>query len=327
MMGASQEFGLQMAECDRLTFAGLQGRIDAFVSDHDCFEHSMDRHGVWAEHRHTGELGRIAYEIVNGPILVLWVERPAVGPADSPPFQRLWEMETDHPHVWGWCHPDSINVRADLTPDPWYGASNGSGWYVESLFSEVGISEIGVVRWGTAVPLEAPGIYVVALTNDSSQTNATLPWAPIGDMAITELFGVCDELRIGGERPDIDELRGRIGSFWLGNQTILYGGKASSSVRRRVGEYYRTPLGARSPHAGGWFLKTLGILDSLFVHFGPSAEPEAAERHLLEAFIASIPTEIREGFPDPDLPLPFANLSLPGNGTKGHGITGATGCV
>jgi hypothetical protein len=134
-------------------------------------------------------------------------------------------------------------------------------------------------------------------------------------------------LRIDGQRSDIDELRGRIGSFWLGDQTVLYAGKADSTVRRRVGQYYRTPLGARSPHAGGWFLKTLDILDRLFVHFGPSPDPEAAERHLLEAFIASIPPEIREGLPDPDLPLPFANLRLPGNGAKGHGITGATGCA
>jgi hypothetical protein len=316
-----------MVACDRLTFAGLQARIGAFTADHGPFEHSMDRHGVWVEDRDTAELGRIAYEIVDGPILALWADEPEVVLPDSPLFQRLWEMEKEHPHIWGMCHPDSIKVRGDLAPVPWYGIPNGSGWSVESLLSEVGISEIGVVRWGTAVPLDAPGIYVVALTNDPSRTNTTLPWAPIGDMELTELLEVCDELRIDGQRPDTDELRGRISSFWLGDQTVLYAGKANSSVRRRVDEYYRTPLGARSPHAGGWFLKTLGILDELFVHFGSSRDPEATERHLLEAFIASIPPEIRDGLPDPDPPLPFANLRLPGNGAKGHGITGATGCA
>ena len=168
---------------------------------------------------------------------------------------------------------------------------------------------------------------MVALTNDPSRTNATLPGALIGDMALTELLERCDELRIDGQRPNIDSLRRRIGSFWLRDQTVLYIGKTTRSVRRRVDQYYRTPLGGRSPHAGGWFLKTLGFLDQLYVHFGPSPDPEAAERHLLETFVASIRPEIREGLPDPDLPLPFANLSLPGNGAKRHGITGATGCV
>ncbi len=62
--------------------------------------------------------------------------------------------------------------------------------------------------------------------------------------------------RVDSQRPDIDELRGRIGAFWLGDRIVLYVGKAASSARRRVGQYYRTPLGARSPHAGGWFLSS-----------------------------------------------------------------------
>ena len=68
----------------------------------------------------------------------------------------------------------------------------------------------------------------------------------------------------------MDELRKRIGSFWVLDQSVLYIGKAGTSVRKRIGQYYKTPLGARSPHAGGWFLKVLANLNELFVHCAAS---------------------------------------------------------
>lgn len=204
--------------------------------------------------------------------------------------------------------------------------NDGSGRSVESLLAEADILEIGVVRWGMAVPLDVPGVYVVALTDDTSRTNATLPGAPLGDRALTELLERCDDLRVDGQRPSRDELGKRIGSFWLSNETTLYVGKAGTSLRNRVNQYYKTPLGARSPHAGGWFLKTLANLNELFVHFGASDNPEEAERRILEAFIASIPPVTDAETPYWDLTLPFANLQLPGGRRKSHRITGATGC-
>src|SRR5262249_28370986 len=40
-----------------------------------------------------------------------------------------------------------------------------------------------------------------------------------------------------------------------------------SELADRVTEYCTTPLGARSPHAGGWPLKTLANLHEVAVHF------------------------------------------------------------
>jgi len=65
-----------------------------------------------------------------------------------------------------------------------------------------------------------------------------------------------------GRRPSADAFAARIASFWLPDEPIVYIGLATS-LRSRVSGFYRTPIGARRPHAGGWLLKTLSILDRL----------------------------------------------------------------
>lgn len=51
----------------------------------------------------------------------------------------------------------------------------------------------------------------------------------------------------------------RLATFWLPDEVVLYIGLAGASVRKRVRQYYRTPLGDKRPHAGGWWLKTLTV--------------------------------------------------------------------
>lgn len=201
------------------------------------------------------------------------------------------------------------------------------GQAVASLFASAGLIPAGVVRWDVSVPTKGPGVYVVALTDNPSRTNATVPDAPIGEMATERLLGACPELRLDGIRPTAQQLRNRIAACWLPTETVLYMGKASISVHKRVKQYYDTPLGAKRPHAGGWFLKTLANFDELFVHCASTDKPEVAERVMLDAFIAAVSLPVRERLHDPTLPLPFANLQLPGGRRKRHGITGATGCV
>lgn len=203
------------------------------------------------------------------------------------------------------------------------------GMSVTSTLAAAGLNVDGVVRWRDATLPNRPGVYLVALTDSPTRLDATLPTAPIGANAIDRLLGVCPELRLDGLRPTSQQLRERVGAFWLASETVLYAGKASA-LNERVNAFYTTRLGARSPHAGGWFLKTLANLDELFVHYSVTDSAEAAEvaeRAALDAFMAGVPTSARDQLHDPTLPLPFANLRLPSERRKRHGIFGATGCV
>ncbi|MCW3017393.1 MAG: hypothetical protein JWO02_4485 [Solirubrobacterales bacterium] len=196
---------------------------------------------------------------------------------------------------------------------------------VSEIFSAAGLRPAGSQPWGTPIPESGPGVYVVALTADPSDVTAALAEAPVDPVRTQELLDIRPELRLDGMRPDARLLTERLAAFWLPDEVVLYIGLAGTSVRNRVGAYYRSPLGARRPHSRGWFLKTLVNLDSLSVHHAPCADPAQAEHAMLEAFSAGVAPATGARLHDPEMPIPFANLEWPRARRKEHGITGARG--
>lgn len=97
-------------------------------------------------------------------------------------------------------------------------------------------------------------------------------------------------------------------------------------MRRGVRQYYRTSLGAKRPHAGGWFLKTVSVIDGLWVHYTPTPDSETAERAMLQGFSRRVSggTRVQLSY-DKERPAPFANLRLYTGKSKNHGLRGATG--
>lgn len=194
---------------------------------------------------------------------------------------------------------------------------------VTGLLTVAGLEYAGSVRWGTPLPAPHPGVYLVTLDESPITCDAGLARAPISEARVAELLGVRPELRLDASRPTVAMLADRLAGSWLSDETVLYIGLAGTSVRRRVHQYYSTPLGARSPHAGGWFLKTLADLDELTVHYAAAADTAAAERALLQAFVDGVNNTGRKELYDPACPYPFANLVGPTGVRKAHGITGA----
>ena len=196
---------------------------------------------------------------------------------------------------------------------------------VADVFAAAGVPPAGVVRWHTAVPQPKAGVYVVALTDDIASMASARADAPIDPARLENLLAVRPELLLDGGRPTAAELVDRLRRFWLADEVVLYIGLASRSVRTRVGQYYKTPLGARRPHAGGWWLKTLSVLDELSVHFAASPDFSTAEGRALRAWASAVSSRSRGALHDRELVAPFANLRTASGAIKAHGITGATG--
>lgn len=194
---------------------------------------------------------------------------------------------------------------------------------IASIFAAAGRTPTGVVRWGERVPMTEPGVYVVSLTRDTHSIAAAMAEAPISMVAVQELLDRRPELRLDTRRPTAAKLAERLTRFWLPDEVAVYVGLAGTSLQKRVRQYYTTSLGAARPHAGGWFLKTLGILDDLYVHYAPSPDPTTAEHAMLDAFSAAVSAQSRDALHDRDRPIPFANIEWPRGRSKGHGITGA----
>jgi hypothetical protein len=194
---------------------------------------------------------------------------------------------------------------------------------VSSLLDAAGLDHGGCARWGTDIDMADPGVYLVAIDADPDFTAPVPTTAPVRDRAIAELLNVHPELMVDGRRPTPADLQERIASFWLVDEPVLYIGLAGTSVRTRVKQYYRTLLGARKPHAGGWFLKTLQVLPDLWVHYAAAEVPKVSEHQLLEAFVDGTSKPARDRLHDPEHPFPFANLEWPQGTRKLHAITGA----
>ncbi len=193
---------------------------------------------------------------------------------------------------------------------------------VHELFRAAELKPEGCVGWGERVPEQRSGVYAVALT-DNIRAISALPQAPIATAAPEHLLNVRPQLELDGRRPRVDELVARLGSFWLPDETVVYLGLAGTSLRTRVRDYYKTPLGARRPHAGGWFLKTLSNINEAFVHYAQTDTPNAAEDAMLRTFCAGVSEETLATLHDSAHPFPFANLEWPPGVRKAHGITGA----
>ncbi|MBV1777677.1 hypothetical protein KRR55_00975 [Paeniglutamicibacter sp. ABSL32-1] len=139
--------------------------------------------------------------------------------------------------------------------------------------------------------------------------------------AYAELLSVCPATCIDGALATPSTLAERIGSFWLPNEPVLYIGMAGTSIRTRVGQYYSTKLGARAPHAGGWWLKTLEGLDRLYVHFAPCDEVSTREQSIISAFATSIDPAHRRQLFDTERVAPFANVDVAKGLHKRHGLS------
>lgn len=115
----------------------------------------------------------------------------------------------------------------------------------------------------------------------------------------------------------------RLAAFWIPSATVLYVGQASQSVRGRVGDYYRTPLGDARPHAGGHWIKTLTVLRTCVVWSAAAGDFDRIEEELLDDFARTVPYTERRSLHDSSLILPFANLEDGRHRKKTHGIGGS----
>lgn len=192
---------------------------------------------------------------------------------------------------------------------------------VNDIFAAAGLKPKGVVRWGTSIPVTASGNYAVSLCSDPASCSPCIANCPVDSKTLKHWLGVCPDLALDGKRPSIAELERRLSGFWLPDEVIVYIGLATS-LRSRVRGYYRTPLGARKPHAGGHFLKTLSNITDLFVHFAPASDPDDCEAKMLKRFCRNVSATTKSLLLDPHHPFPFANLEYPPGTRKGHGLTG-----
>jgi hypothetical protein len=193
---------------------------------------------------------------------------------------------------------------------------------VADAFAAAGLVRDNAVRWGTKPGTSDPGVYIVSLTGSLDSFDGKLIEAPLAATEFQRWLDLRPELTLDGSRPTVEQLTACVRRFWIPDEVILYIGLAGSSLLERVGHYYNTPIGRRSPHRGGYFLKLLSNLGELGVHYAGCADSAVAERRMLQRFCAHVSQDSRRALQDPAHPFPFANLEWPRGTRKTHGLQG-----
>ncbi len=192
---------------------------------------------------------------------------------------------------------------------------------VKQLFIDAGKEILGRVKWGETVNCKFPGIYVVAMTH-SAEKIVCSDDLPISEKAVQDWINYVPNLILDGKRPRYEDLATRLKEFWITDETILYIGKAGTSLESRVRQYYNTKLGDPKPHAGGHWIKILENLNDLNIFWTTSAGEKAkdVEDRFIENFIKNVSNESKQKLFDPEHPFPFANLEFPKGTRKRHGL-------
>lgn len=192
---------------------------------------------------------------------------------------------------------------------------------VERLFQENGKEILGQIKWGHQLDCVQPGVYVVALTNQADKM-LCYNEAPISEGLVEEWVNRVPYMTLDRTLPTVNTLTKRLKDFWLPDETVLYIGKAGTSLQQRVNQYYKTTLGSPGLHRGGHWLKTLNNLTELNIYWTTSEGSTAhdLESVFLDYFVKRVSCESRKILRDPIHPFPFANIEFPKGVRKDHGL-------
>lgn len=191
---------------------------------------------------------------------------------------------------------------------------------VSALFEATGVAYCGTVRWGQLIPSTSSGVYVVSMGQTTDRLEGCCAAPLISESAVADWLCRAANLTLDGQGPpSANALAARLEGFWLPDENIIYIGKATS-LRTRVGGYYKTPLGEPRPHAGGHWIKTLANLPRMFVHYGTTEAIDEHEGAMLRTFTHGVSEHTGRGLRDPERPFPFANLEYPPGTRKRHGL-------
>lgn len=192
---------------------------------------------------------------------------------------------------------------------------------VEELFEKNSKKILGQAKWGDRVNCDAPGVYVVAMTPIANKM-LCFNDAPISKVTVQEWINRVPQMTLANTIPTADMITQRIKSFWMPDETILYIGKAGTSLQTRIKQYYQTALGDPRPHRGGHWIKTLDNLSQLNIYWTTSEGSTAhdLETKFLNVFIQNVSQDSMRALFDPRHPFPFANLEFPKGVRKSHGL-------
>ena len=101
------------------------------------------------------------------------------------------------------------------------------------LLESVDLEHLGTVQWGSKIPAHGPGVYLVSISDDPSRTFG-MRSARISSDRVNELMKKCPQVTIDGKPATAQALIDRLEAMWIQDTTVMYIGKARTSIASRV---------------------------------------------------------------------------------------------
>jgi len=159
---------------------------------------------------------------------------------------------------------------------------------VRQLFDVINITNINTVSWGTSFTAPSGGVYIISLNPDIDDTNNYNHQFQLDNSVVTNWIQRATNLTINGSTVSTtQQVQNYLRSFWKPDENILYIGESSSNtttLSKRVNDFYTHEVGNNGPHHGGFWLKLISQLQHCYVHYANCNTPREAEFKMLLKF-------------------------------------------
>ncbi|QXP63204.1 hypothetical protein [Polaribacter sp. HaHaR_3_91] len=159
---------------------------------------------------------------------------------------------------------------------------------IDELFREFNLDYSLPVKWNEKLDADFSGIYIIALTdNPNVKVTSNYNFA-ICPNEFNAWKKIAVDLKIeNSTTADANVATEYFSKFWHKNENIVYIGQSSSkttSLSKRVNDFYKHKVGNKGPHSGGYWLKLLNCFKETYIYYAKTENAEEIEFKMLMKF-------------------------------------------
>ena len=185
---------------------------------------------------------------------------------------------------------------------------------VKEIFSKIHLTPSHPVNWGEPIDAKFNGVYMISLSENSESKKDNKHPFILDEKVFSVWVKEAKGLSIGDNKVgNTNQLQDYLKTHWKEKENILYIGESSSktsSVQKRVHQFYTHKIGNHGPHSGGFWIKLLSCLNSCKVYFAECANPRDTEFKMIMHFAELYAKKSFYEMEEVALNFPFANLKV-----------------
>lgn len=159
---------------------------------------------------------------------------------------------------------------------------------IDELFKEFNLNYSQPIKWNEKFDANFSGIYAIALTDNPKTKVASDYNFEICPNEFNAWKNIAVDLKIQNSIiEDAKTATEYFSRFWHKKENIIYIGQSSSkttSLSKRVNDFYSHKVGNKGPHSGGYWLKLLNCFKETYIYHAETENAPEIEFKMLMKF-------------------------------------------